>query len=222
MSVHSLRRAILPIHRRFREHKLKLFFDRLNPSPSDTLLDVGGDVGMSEEFKEFHGFFADVTTLNLAVRDPARLQNFVRGDARDMPFPDKSFDRVFSNAVIEHVGTMEDMQRMAAEVCRVSSKGYFISTPNRLFPVDPHNYLPFKHYFSPSGSGWLLIGPVTLRRLFPAAEIVRLNLGSTLSLSGNHKNGRSLMDCAMLRSNCSHPAMVAANRWNQTPHCSLT
>lgn len=53
------------------------------------------------------------------------------GRACRLPFPDKSFDLVYSNAVIEHVGDLADQQRMAEEVRRVG-KRWFLTTPNRL------------------------------------------------------------------------------------------
>ncbi len=45
-----------------------------------------------------------------------------------LPFKDKSYDIVFSNSVIEHVGNLEKQKQFADEVQRVG-KSYFIQTP---------------------------------------------------------------------------------------------
>ena len=56
---------------------------------------------------------------------------FRQGDARDLPFADKSVDVVFSSAVIEHIGSYANQKRMLSECLRVAKKGIFITTPNR-------------------------------------------------------------------------------------------
>lgn len=73
------------------------------------------------------------------------------GDARHMPFETGSFDVCFSNSVIEHVGTYGDQMAMAGEVARVG-KSYFVQTPNRWFPLEPHFLVP----------GWQFL-PLTVR-----------------------------------------------------------
>ena len=55
---------------------------------------------------------------------------------------DKSFDFVFSNSVIEHLFSIENQQKMASEVMRVG-KNYYIQTPNKFFPIEPHWVFPF-------------------------------------------------------------------------------
>ncbi|MCX5694950.1 MAG: methyltransferase domain-containing protein [Candidatus Omnitrophica bacterium] len=62
---------------------------------------------------------------------------------------DKEFDVVFSNSVIEHVGSFEDQKKMAGEIQRVG-KMYFLQTPCFRFPLEPHfftigfQFLPLK------------------------------------------------------------------------------
>lgn len=73
---------------------------------------------------------------------------FIRGDARQLPFPDNEFDVVFSNSVIEHVGTLSDQRQMAQEVQRVSNR-YFLQTPNYYCPVEPHFLFPCFQLLSP-------------------------------------------------------------------------
>lgn len=74
---------------------------------------------------------------------------FVRrmGDARDLhDYPDQSIDLVHSNSVIEHVGTNDDMLRMANECLRVGTAGW-VQTPAWEFPIEPHFRQPFFHWF---------------------------------------------------------------------------
>ncbi|MBJ7574834.1 class I SAM-dependent methyltransferase [Luteimonas sp. MC1828] len=71
---------------------------------------------------------------------------FVRGDGKDLPFPDASFDWVHSSAVLEHVGSAQEQARFVAELHRVSRKGVFLTTPNRWFPVEFHTVLPVVHW----------------------------------------------------------------------------
>ena len=70
---------------------------------------------------------------------------WVAGDGRCLPFRDRSFDIVFSNSVIEHVGGPADQQQFACEVARVG-RAFWVQTPNRSFPVEQHLFTPFLHW----------------------------------------------------------------------------
>jgi hypothetical protein len=113
------------------------------------ILDVGG--GADWDWGDWAGTPPELTLLNLDVK-PSRNGHvcYVQGDAREMSdFRDKEFDLVFSNSVIEHVGTFADQQRMAAEVRRVA-RAYWVQTPYRHFPIEPHMLFPFFQYLPTS------------------------------------------------------------------------
>jgi len=120
------------------------------------ILDVGG----TPDFWRVMGFTrpgVSITLLNqttVPAASPA-IQSVV-GDARDMrDFAAGEFDVVFSNSVIEHVGTFADQQRMAREVRRVGRR-YFVQTPNRFFPIEPHFLVPaFQFLPIRVRAGWL-------------------------------------------------------------------
>ncbi|MCX8174497.1 MAG: methyltransferase domain-containing protein [Thermoplasmata archaeon] len=125
---------------------LKSFLSSLNKPLK--ILDVGG----TEIFWERMGFAGaegiEITILNLS-EEKVHHPNFrsVSGDARNMfQFCDGAFDVVFSNSVLEHVGSYEDQKRMAMEVQRVG-KHFFVQTPNYYFPLEPHFLFPFFQFF---------------------------------------------------------------------------
>ena len=130
--------------RRMRRKRFALFEQLLAPLPRPlSILDVGG----TERFWETMGLIEDpdieLHLLNVhpvATGDHSVTQHV--GDARCMPeFEDDRFDIVFSNSVIEHVGPLPEQKRMADEVRRVGRR-YFIQTPNRYFPIEPHFLIP--------------------------------------------------------------------------------
>jgi hypothetical protein len=52
------------------------------------------------------------------------------------------YDVVHSNSVIEHVGNLR-AQMVFADNIRTLSDNYYVQTPCRLFPIEPHFYFPF-------------------------------------------------------------------------------
>lgn len=137
---------------RSRRKRFDLFMEALEPNASDEVLDVGAGEGEGRAvnfFEEWYPWRAQVTAV--ALEDLPRFRaaypevRFVVGDGRELPFRDQTFDVVFSNAVLEHVGTAKDQKQFLSELCRVSRRA-FISTPNRWFPVDAHTMIPFVHW----------------------------------------------------------------------------
>ena len=148
MSKSSLLKLTQPIHSRLRAGRCRIAIDLMQPVSSMSLLDVGGSPGVGSEFDTLRSLFAHVTVVNTGDTHPTDSSGNVEYQVANgcaLPFGDKSFDWVFSNAVLEHVGNRPHQEQFCSEMQRVARVGYFLSTPNRDFFLDPHTYLPFYH-----------------------------------------------------------------------------
>ncbi len=107
------------------------------------ILDVGG----SPETWQYLPFTPQVTLVNIpmSISEGAPGFPWVAGDGCALPFRDQSFDLVFSNSVIEHVGDASRQVAFARETMRVGTS-YYVQTPNRGFPVEQHLFLPLVHW----------------------------------------------------------------------------
>ncbi len=143
---------------RMRRQRFQLFLSLLKSLEGHVeVLDIGGtqqfwDLMLGDEAPDIR-----VTLLNIEhQRVSSKRFISAAGDARSIPqFADNSFDVVFSNSVIEHVGNYSDQRRMADEVRRVSRR-YFVQTPNRRFPLEPHFLFPFFQYLPLGTRAWLV------------------------------------------------------------------
>ncbi len=139
-----------------------------------------------------------IVNLSLPDRQDRREDIiWIVADGRALLFADKTFDIVYSSSVIEHLETLENQIWFAKE-CRRVGKAYYIQTPNRLFPFEPHfltplfQYLPKKlqrkllrytvrylldqvplYLFEKMWSEIRLLDAIELQRLFPDAELWR-------------------------------------------------
>jgi Methyltransferase domain len=122
---------------------MRLFEKTFEISPSTRILDVGG----SPSIWKFLAVRPRLTILNFpsALERGAESISCVAGDGLMLPFKKNAFDIVFSNSVIEHVGSRADQQRFAQEISRVG-RCYWVQTPNRGFPIELHLMLPFIHF----------------------------------------------------------------------------
>jgi SAM-dependent methyltransferase len=143
---------------RMRRRRFELFLSLLQKLEGHIeILDIGGtqqfwDLMLGEDPCDIR-----VTLLNIGhqrVSSP-RFVSAV-GDARAMPqFPSGSFDVVFSNSVIEHVGDYENQRQMATEIRRVGGR-FFVQTPNKRFPLEPHFLFPWFQYLPLATRAWLV------------------------------------------------------------------
>jgi hypothetical protein len=126
------------------------------PSPA-RVLDVGGTEKFWQQMAIDDLAGVEIHLLNLRA-GAVRGNRFVAhaGDATDMSqFADRSFDVVFSNSVIEHVGDLTAQRRMAREVQRVGAR-FWVQTPCRWFPIEPHYFLPFFGVLPLGARAWML------------------------------------------------------------------
>ena len=152
----SIYRIYDVVSARFRARRLEWFANVISPTPQSTILDVGGYPWFWQGTKSPY----KITLLNPHVvpglsEQFANTFEFVVGDGCKLQYPDKTFDIVFSNSVIEHVGTYAAQQAFAAEARRVG-RALWIQTPAREFFIEPHLLTPFIHYFPRSLQSRLL------------------------------------------------------------------
>ena len=62
---------------------------------------------------------------------------------------DNQFDISFSNSVIEHVGDEARIRKFAAESSRIAPR-YWIQTPSKYFPLEPHTGMLFWWFYPQS------------------------------------------------------------------------
>jgi hypothetical protein len=115
------------------------------------VLDLGGgalfwDLALSLGFP-----LPKITVLNLHPPETQarKYLTWILGDARHTQFKDLSFDIVFCNSLVEHLGDWDSQVHFANEVRRLAPS-YFIQTPDRRFPIEPHLLTPFIHWLPKS------------------------------------------------------------------------
>ena len=136
-----------------REKILKIFFNEINFSDEKILLDVGTTANTDKN----HNLILQKTLNNknitclsnqncsLLKNEYPNIKNFITGDGCDNQLDDSTYDIVYSNATIEHVGSYNNQKLFISECVRVAKKNIFITTPNKYFPLDFHTKIPFIH-----------------------------------------------------------------------------
>jgi SAM-dependent methyltransferase len=199
-----------------RQQIFRRFMTTFAPNVATSILDVGvtSDTRQQESnfFERFYPYPHQVTAVG--TEDGLHLTEQYRGlryqtvkSGDSLPFSTNQFDIVFSNAVLEHTGSRASQAQFLKEVCRVG-KRFFITTPNRWFPIEHHTGLPFLHFLPRAAYRGILaktayrywadeahlniLSSAALRRTLPAGAKGRIE---TVRLFGLSSNLIALGDC---------------------------
>jgi SAM-dependent methyltransferase len=205
---HPLRVLTSRVSARVREELFAFFLEVMQPTAESQVLDVG--VTPDESLVESNFFerlypYKD-RVIATSIEDASFLEGnypglrFVMADGMALPFKDAAFDIVFCSAVMEHVGSRDRQRIFVQELLRVG-KRFFITTPNRQFPMEFHTILPVIHWLPQPvhqkilrGLGmefWSLtenlnlLTASTFMALFPSADEVTLYEHRLLGLPSN-------------------------------------
>jgi len=171
-----------------------------------SVLDIGGTINFWEMNLQFvpDGVISEIDVVNLPPYEDkvvelngVTLRSYA-GDALDKStFRSNSYDLVHSNSVIEHVGNLSSQSVMAQTIPSLANY-YWVQSPAKSFPLEPHFYFPFFAYLPLSlrallvrkfnmgyhqrETGWLksrilcedtrLLTKKEYRHLFPDAKVV--------------------------------------------------
>lgn len=136
-----------------RDRIFRDFMARMRPSPSDQVLDVGVSDVVNDGANVLERTYvhqANITACGIGAgvefQQAFPLVRYVRIEPNvRLPFDDRSFDIATSNAVLEHVGNLENQMLFVRELSRVA-KRVFITVPNWFFPIEHHTAIPVAHF----------------------------------------------------------------------------
>ncbi len=131
-----------------------LFMEKMRPEINSTILNIG--VTSDDRYKEANYFEKMYPHKNrivcVGVEDGSHLETnypgikFIKIDPqKPLPFKDREFDIAFSNAVIEHAGNSDQQRFFIDEMVRIS-RSFYLTTPNRWFPIELHTAIPLLHF----------------------------------------------------------------------------
>jgi hypothetical protein len=129
------------------------FLAQMQPSPESKIADIGISDVVSDGanvLERNYPHLQNVTACGLGS-----AENFQRAfpavDYRQiepntpLPFEDNTFDIATANAVLEHVGSVENQRAFLRELTRIARR-VFVSVPHRYFPVEHHTAIPLLHF----------------------------------------------------------------------------
>lgn len=187
-----MHRLFLRLHQQSRAKKYRLFTENIRPTAQMRILNIGvtgTTTGLEMQFEASYpwpeqvvGGGPNMPELLDYKRSFPHTQT-ISFDGCALPFRTRGFDVVYSNAVIEHLPP-EQQSLFAGEIQRVG-RGWFVATPNRLFPIEPHYRLPLVQFLSQENQQSVarkfgkvpypvlnLLNRSQMRSLFPTSRII--------------------------------------------------
>ena len=190
---HHKKNSFVNQFRQKRFELLKNGIEKLIQKDHFKILDIGGDIQYWKNIGWQHPA-CKIHLLNLyeskvPENETDQFSSSV-GNGLSLEYKKGEVDLIFSNSVIEHVGSYENQQIFAGEVRRVSDK-YIVQTPSIWFPLEPHSLIPL-FQFLPHPIRALLIMTFNIN-YFPKAKTYKAAIiVSHSTLMFTHKRFKQL------------------------------
>ncbi len=190
---HHKKNSFVNQFRQKRFELLKNGIEKLIQKDHFKILDIGGDIQYWKNIGWQHPA-CKIHLLNLyeskvPENETDQFSSSV-GNGLSLEYKKGEVDLIFSNSVIEHVGSYANQQIFAGEVRRVSDK-YIVQTPSIWFPLEPHSLIPL-FQFLPHPIRALLIMTFNIN-YFPKAKTYKAAIKvSHSTLMFTHKRFKQL------------------------------
>jgi len=205
---HLLQPVKIRLAMRARRRMYQRVLDLARPNESATVLDVGTTPDLTLPYNNcFERWYPHTNhVVACSIEDCSNLEQyfpglrFIRLTGERLPFPDGHFDFATSFAVLEHVGSRENQERLLSELARVSRE-FIAYTPYRYFPIEMHTFWPFVHWlprrwhrklwracgqaFWAEESNLHLLSVQEVRSILPKTGVARVRLLRTLLFPSN-------------------------------------
>jgi len=114
------------------KRRIKLFLKLLRPQKNDRILEIGCNDGLFLSFMQRHCKNCYGIDINKDILKKSRVKHTMLMDSTKMTFKDKSFNKIYSSHVVEHVA---DVKKYFKEVSRVLAPGgtFVLMFPWELF-----------------------------------------------------------------------------------------
>ena len=190
---HHKKNSFVNQFRQKRFELLKNGIEKLIQKDHFKILDIGGDIQYWKNIGWQHPA-CKIHLLNLyeskVPENESHQFSSSVGNGLSLEYKKGEVDLIFSNSVIEHVGSYENQQIFAGEVRRVSDK-YIVQTPSIWFPLEPHSLIPL-FQFLPHPIRALLIMTFNIN-YFPKAKTYKAAIKvSHSTLMFTHKRFKQL------------------------------
>ena len=151
---------------KFRRERIRLFCEMIvqNKLSEIKMLDIGGRINYWEMNLQYFpkGLITQIDIINLPPQEKKEIEidgtiiTSYEGNALDMSsFRLPYYDVIHSNSVIEHVGNLSAQYKLASIIPTLGSN-FWIQTPAKSFPLEPHFYFPFFAYLPITMRAYLL------------------------------------------------------------------
>lgn len=178
------------------EQEYQLLRRLLQPATGQSMIDVGCGTGyftrrFAADSVRVTGVDPDAVMISYAESQQIANESYLLGDARTLPFPDRSFDYCIAVASLCFI---QEQELALAEMVRVTRKRIAIGFLNR-------NSLLYRQKGRHGGSGayqdahWHT--PAEVRRLFHDLPVSNLQLRSAIYLPGGNGFARAVEACLL-------------------------